>query len=377
MNAPHDAVHLTQSLLRFDTINPPGDEEACVRHLGAQLEAAGYRVAYHPIGEGRANLIAQIGGAQDTPPIVFTGHIDIVPLGAAPWTRDPFGGETDAGRLYGRGASDMKSGVAAFCLAAIRLAPHLERSPGVTLVITAGEETGCEGAFDLVQHPERLGRAGAIVVAEPSSNFPFVGHKGAFWLHAHTRGVTAHGSMPEKGDNAVFKAARAVGVLERFRFSNPPHPMMGQGTLNVGHFHGGLNINSVPDRATVGIDIRSVPTQVHAALLAELAQALGPDVELDTQLDVAAVYTEPQQAWVQQVYDVMTPYLGGVRPEPRTATYFTDAAALTPAYGSPPTVILGPGEAALAHQTDEYCVAERVLAATDAFTELMRRWNGA
>lgn len=371
-----DALRLTQALLRFNTINPPGAEEPCARHIGGILEQAGFRVTYHPMGAGRANLVATIGGQDAVAPIVFTGHIDIVPLGAAPWSHDPFAGETDGGRLYGRGSSDMKSGVAAFVAAAVELAPHLARSPGVSIVITAGEETGCEGAFQLVSTPGALGRAGAVVVAEPTGNFPYVGHKGAFWLKARTRGVTAHGSMPEKGVNAVYKAARAVTCLEHFHFPNEPHPMMGQGTLNVGTFAGGLNINSVPDQAEIGIDMRTVPTQRHSTIRDQLQAALGAGVELDTLLDVESVYTEPQNEWVQNVFDVMQPYLG-TRPEPKTATYFTDAAALKPAYGHPPTVILGPGEPQMAHQTDEYCIANRVTESTSAFVEIMRRWCGA
>jgi succinyl-diaminopimelate desuccinylase len=267
----------------------------------------------------------------------------------------------------------MKSGVAAFVASSLRLADRLPRSAGLELVITAGEETGCQGAFHLSQNSGALGRAGAVVVAEPSSNFPFVGHKGAFWLYARTRGVTAHGSMPEKGVNAVFKAARALAVLEKFKFSNPPHPLMGQATLNVGTIHGGLNINSVPDEAVMTIDIRTVPTVDHRKLREELQSQLGGEVELETILDLEAVYTEPEHEWMQDVFDVMKPYLGG-KPEPRVATYFTDAAALNVAYRSPPTVILGPGEAQMAHQTDEYCVLERINEAVAAYEEITRRW---
>ena len=371
-----EATRLTQALLRFNTINPPGAEEPCARHLGGLLEAAGYRVRYNGIGTGRANLIASIGGSASQKPILFTGHIDVVPLGAAPWTKDPFTGETDGGMLYGRGSSDMKSGVAAFVVAAIALAPHLARTAGVSLVITAGEETGCEGAFELIRDPGLLGAAGAMLVAEPTGNYPYIGHKGAFWLHAKTHGVTAHGSMPEKGVNAVFKAAKAVSVLEQFRFDNPPHAMMGQGSLNVGTLHGGLNINSVPDEAVIGVDIRSVPSQAHAHIRDQLAHALGPEVELHTLLDVQSVYTEPQNEWVQSVFDIMQTYIGS-RPEPRSATYFTDAAALKPALGNPPTLILGPGEPQMAHQTDEYCRTERIGQSTHAFIEIMRRWTRA
>jgi succinyl-diaminopimelate desuccinylase len=372
VSAIPDCFELTRDILRIDTINPPGNEEACARHLGRLLEAGGFRIRYHAIGPGRVNLLADIGGREERAPLCFTGHIDIVPLGAAPWRKDPFAGETDAGKLYGRGSSDMKSGVAAFVSAALRMAPHLHGTAGVSLVITAGEETGCEGAFHL-WHDGVLGRAGALVVGEPSSNYPFVGHKGALWLRARTRGVTAHGSMPEKGDNAVYKAARAVSRLEQFRFSNPPHGLMGQASLNVGTIQGGLNINSVPDQAVVGIDIRSVPTVSHAALLQALARELGPEVELEALMDLESVYTDAADPWMHSVFEVMSSILGET-PQPRAATYFTDAAALGQAYGRPPTVVLGPGEPHMAHQTDEYCVVERIHQAVAAYEELIRRW---
>jgi len=367
-----ESLPLTKDILRINTVNPPGNEEACARLLGKLLEDAGFSTRYHRLGAGRVSLIANIGGSADRLPLCFTGHIDVVPLGAAPWSKDPFAGDTSEGKLYGRGSSDMKSGVAAFVVAAARMAPHLANTPGLELVITAGEETGCEGAFRLVAE-HALGRAGAVVVGEPTANYPYVGHKGAFWLRARTAGVTAHGSMPEKGINAVYKAAHALTKLETFRFKNPPHDLMGQATLNVGTIHGGLNINSVPDQAEIGIDIRTVPTLDHQSLLTELARQLGPDVSLETLMDLEAVYTEPDDPWMQSVFAIMTSILGAA-PQPRAATYFTDAAALKLAYQSPPTVVLGPGEPQMAHQTDEYCVVARIEQATAAYEEIIRRW---
>jgi succinyl-diaminopimelate desuccinylase len=370
-----DPLALTRDLLRFDTVNPPGQERACARHLGSLLESAGFAVDYHEYADTRTSLVARIGGADERAPICFTGHIDVVPLGTAPWTHDPFAGETDGPRLFGRGSSDMKSGVAAFVVALVDLAPHLRATPGVTLVITAGEETGCAGANHLLATPGALGRAGAIVVAEPTGNYPLVGHKGAYWLKAVAHGVTAHGSMPELGDNALFKAARAVSALESYRFDTHPHPMMGLPSLNVGTMHGGLNINSVPDEATIGIDIRTIPNQDHEALRAHLARTLGADIELQPIMDVPSVWTEPNEAWVQRVFDTVTPYLGE-RPRARTATYFTDAAALRAGYGAPPTLILGPGEPQTAHQIDEYCRIDRLEHATAFFTDIARDWCG-
>jgi succinyl-diaminopimelate desuccinylase len=368
-----DAVQLTRDLVRCRTVNPPGDERQCTRMLGTLLEGAGFAVDYHEFAERRTSLVARLGGAGDRAPLCFTGHVDTVPLGARPWQRDAFAGELDGGRLHGRGSSDMKAGVAAFVAASVALAPRLASSPGLVLVITAAEETFCEGARDLAARVGALGRAGAIVVAEPTGNYPFVGHKGALWLEARTSGVTAHGSMPEQGDNAVYKMARAVTRLEAFRFGTAPHPVLGPPTLNVGTIRGGLNVNSVPDAAVIEIDIRTIPEVEHRRLTAELGRYLGDEVSVVPISDAGGVWTEPTDPWIQEVFALTVP-LVGERPVPRAAPYFTDAATLTPAYGGVPTVILGPGELTLAHQTDEYCRVDRIEQATALFEELARRW---
>lgn len=372
-----DAVALTQILVRMNTINPPGDEDQCCDYLAGLLSAAGFSCARYEFAPRRTSLVARIGdGSGGKAPLCFTGHVDVVPLGAAPWSRDAFAAEIVEGKLYGRGSSDMKSGVAAFVAAALDLADKLKKGPGLVLVITAGEETGCEGAFDLARRHEVegiLGSAGAIVVAEPTANYPLVGHKGAFWLKASTAGITAHGSMPECGDNAIYKAARAVSALERFEFEAAPHPLMGRATLNVGNIRGGLNINSVPDAAEIGIDIRTIPGIHHADLYGCLCRHLGETVRLDTLLDVESVYTDPADPWMQSVFAVMAPILGEA-PVARSVSYFTDAAALTRVYGGPPTVILGPGEPQLAHQTDEYCHVHRIEQAVLAFRQIITEW---
>src|SRR5579862_6047698 len=147
MAAIPDAVQLTRELLRFNTINPPGAEQACAEHLGVLLERAGFDVAYSEFAPARTSLVARIGNvngdAKSKPPLGFTGHIDTVPLGAAVWKVDAFGASQEGGKLYGRGSSDMKSGIAAFVVAALRHAGKLKSSVGLALVITADEECGC------------------------------------------------------------------------------------------------------------------------------------------------------------------------------------------------------------------------------------------
>ena len=375
MTAIPSATEITQDLVRFDTRNPPGREVECAHYLGELLEKGGLEVSYHEFAKDRTSLVARLKGTGAKQPICFGGHIDVVPLGVKQWSVDPFGAEIIDGKLFGRGTTDMKAGIAAFVEAALRLAKTGERGDAdMALVICAGEETGCEGSFHLGEIGA-LGTAGAIVIAEPTSNYPILGHKGALWLRVETDGVTAHGSMPEVGVNAVYKAARAVTKLEDFDFNVMPHDLLGKSTLNVGTMSGGINLNSVPDYAQFTVDIRSIPGHRHAEIVETLKGYLGGEARIGKIVDVGGVDTPPEHPWIQEVYALMGPILGE-QIKPRGAPYFTDASALQPAYGKPPTVILGPGEMKMAHQTDEYCYVARIEEAANVYETLARRWCG-
>lgn len=369
-----DPVELTQALIGFDTINPPGNERACAEYLAALLSAGGFSVKTSEFDTDRTSLVASFSGAGPDP-LCFTGHIDTVPLGAVPWTKSPFDGEIEDGRLFGRGSSDMKSGVACFVIAALSLVRDCENPPSMVLVITAGEETGCEGAAHLASETGTLGRAGAMVVAEPTALYPVVGHKGALWLKAVTHGVTAHGATPELGENAVYKAARAVTLLEDFGFNLAPHDVLGSPSLNVGTVSGGMNFNSVPDQSEIGIDIRTIPGQDNVDVRRDLAGYLGKDVVIEPVVDVQGMASDPENNWIQDVFRIMSDYLGE-EPVPRGAPYFTDASILTPAFDRIPTIVLGPGEPKMAHQTDEYCMVDKLAPAVDAYQKIGRHWAG-
>ncbi|MYE01020.1 MAG: M20 family metallopeptidase [Alphaproteobacteria bacterium] len=373
------ALDIASDLIRMDTRNPPGREAECAHYLGGLLEAAGLEVSCHDFAPGRTSLTAVLrgggGAAERKKSLCFGGHIDVVPLGAKGWSVDPFGAEIIDGRLYGRGSTDMKSGIAAFVHAAMKLAAEGARGDAdIVLAICAGEETGCEGSSHLGR-TGALGEAGAIVIAEPTANYPILGHKGALWLRVETEGVTAHGSMPERGVNAIYRAARAVAKLEHFDFNMKPHELLGRPTLNVGTIEGGQNLNSVPDRAAFTVDIRTLPEQDHDGIVSGLEGYLGGESRIERIVDVGGVHTPHSHPWVREVYRLMEA-LTGEPARPRGAPYFTDASALTPACGNPPTVILGPGEMHMAHQTDEYCPVAHIVQAAEVYETLARRWRG-
>ena len=370
-----DAVALTKDLLRFDTVNPPGLERDCAHMAAKLLQDAGFSVEFFEYEKDRTSVIARAGGTPGKDPLCLTGHLDVVPLGTRKWSKDPFAGEADGDKLYGRGTSDMKAGIAGMVVAACSLSKELNNTPGIVLVLTAAEEGGCVGSRHLAALPKLMGKAGAIVVGEPTSNYPMVGHKGSIKLHAAFKGVSAHGSMPQLGVNAIYKAAKAITSLEEFRFGVPEHPVMGLPTMNVGTVEGGSGVNLVPDLARIGVDIRTVPGTDHADLLSRLKELLS-EGEVEVFADSQAVWTEPNEAWVQRVFEICKPILKE-SPVARTMPYMTDAANLRKVYANAPTVVLGPGEASMAHQTDEYCNMERIRQSVQIYEEIIKDWTGA
>ena len=247
-----DAVELTRDLIAFDTTNPPGKEAVCAAFVATLLEGAGFSVQTYPFDTDRTNLVARWTGEDaDAPPLVMTGHLDTVPLGMTPWSVDPFAGDIKDGLLYGRGASDMKAGVAAMIASAVHQMESAGRMRrGLTLIFTSGEETGCAGALRLLKDGgSELGQASAMIVGEPTGNRISTGHKGCLAVKVGAKGVTAHSSMPHKGVNAIYGAARAVSRVERHSFHETPHLLLGLPTINVGMIRGGMNYNSVPDAA--------------------------------------------------------------------------------------------------------------------------------
>lgn len=375
-----DPVELTKTLLAYNTTNPPGNEREAMEYLGGILQEAMFQVHlvdYH--SPQRKQLVARFHSSGKRPAIAFTGHLDTMPVDESEWSRNPFGKERENGLLYGRGASDMKGGIAAMVVAAI-MAAKSSRDSDIILIVTADEEYGCFGAQKLVYpvppsfFPTH--NVGLLVVGEPTSNEPFWGHKGVLWLRGVCTGKAAHGSIPDKGDNAIYKAADAVMALKRYQDECVLKPMFGRPTLNVGIFHGGTNINSVPDRATFEVDVRSVPGSgwSHEKIREELTACVGNAVHhWETITDLAGVRSGPQNPWLLPINNIVSDVTNkSFGTDERIAFYFTDASMLIPAMGDVPVVILGPGELSQAHVIDEWCSIQAIEQATKIYTEILR-----
>ncbi|MDT0650638.1 M20 family metallopeptidase [Autumnicola edwardsiae] len=366
----NDVLFLTQKLISFNTINPPGTEIEAAEYIGGLLSKNDFLVDYVPFKENRVHVIAEKGLSDDVAPIVFTGHFDTVPLGAREWTEDPFGGVIKDGKLYGRGSSDMKGAVAAMVIAAIQAFENDPPEGGIRLVLTAAEELGCRGAKDLVKTYKKLGRASGLIVGEPTGNIPGIGHKGGLYLNLTTSGTTAHSSMPHLGDNAIYKVARAISRVEQFNFGIEEDKLLGFPTINVGQVFGGLNINSVPDSAGFTIDARTTTNTNHEEIFCQLQKELGDAVAIEILVDLPPVSTDEDDPFVQVVYEVCG-ISKGDEGFPKSLPYLTDGSVLQKAYNNVPTIIVGPGQTEMAHQTDEFCYTAKLEEAVEIYKNII------
>jgi len=369
-----DVLALTEKLISYNSVNPPGNEAPVAEYAGTLLSHAGFEVTYEVFGENRLHMIAEKGVPNQGLPLVFSGHFDTVPLGNRPWKHDPFKGQRSRDKIYGRGSSDMKAGLAAMICAAVTVPQSEFPQEGLRLIFTAGEELGCQGILHLVAHSGALGAAGALVIGEPTGNVPAIGHKGAIYLKAVTAGKTAHSSMPSLGNNAIYKAARAVSKIEDFRFDAEKDPLLGYPTLNVGKFNGGMNINSVPDHAEFTIDVRTTPASAHEAILEKLGRELGIETRLEKLTDLQPVITGEAEKFVQLVYRLCSEE--GIRdPLPLALPFVTDGSVLQPFYRGVPTIIMGPGQPDMAHQTDEFCYISKIEQAERLYRKIITSWR--
>jgi succinyl-diaminopimelate desuccinylase len=360
-----DPVALAQALVRLDTAGPAAQEKAAADLLAPLLTAAGFSVVSYAFAPGRPSLVAHLDHPRGGLPLVFSGHLDTVPVGPSAWTHDPFGGTLAGGMLHGRGSADMKAGVAAMVAALVEAAETHAAGRPLFLALTAAEETGCLGATHLAAH-DRLPRAAGVIVAEPTDNRLAIGHRGALWLRARYAGRSAHGSLPHLGVNAIYAAAAGILRCREMRFDDDDG-LLGRVSLNVGTVEGGLNVNSVPDAAAFTLDLRSVEPGSHEKLKAAVAAALGPVATLDTILDLPAVRTERGSVFALEVSRCAAAI--GLDTEPTVVPYFTDGSILAGACRAD-VIIVGPGSPSMAHQTDEACPVAHIHAATALYSRL-------
>ena len=252
--------------------SPTGEERAAAEACASLCSEAGLEVVLEDVSPGRPNVVARWKVGRH-PHVLLTGHLDTVPVGEG-WTVDPFGAEVGEGRLYGRGACDMKGGLAAMLSAMVDMRRRGEEPAGdVTLAAVVGEEEDSAGTRALVA---RGIKADSAVLAEPTAMQLVVSNRGLLNFRIVVKGASAHASSPALGRNAVTAAAAIVLELESIgeQLARQPHPEFGPPSLTVGTIHGGTRPYVVPDRCVIEVDRRINPGETAEQVVGELETAI-------------------------------------------------------------------------------------------------------
>ncbi len=373
-----ECIALLQWMLRHETTAQQAREAGFVAELARYLSLRGITSTIIQGDEGRANLVATIDSGRAGPHLVFCGHCDTVPLGDREWKKLPFGGMIQDGRIYGRGSCDMKGGLAALIASMFDIQVSEGWTGRLSLAVTYGEETGSEGAR-LMAGDGSLPPFDAMIIAEPTSNRVVRTHKGALWLAFTATGRTSHGSMPQMGLNALEMVIRFRQRLLEIDLLSAEDPLLGRPTICLTGLKGGTQVNVIPDRAIAEFDMRTLPGQDHDDILAAIRTVAieteteyeGGSIVVETINSLPALNTAADSEIIRAALDTRCE-LGMGAGKPGGASYFTDGSVLQ-APGSD-ILILGPGDPAEAHQTDESLDISDYLAARHIYAGIARRF---
>lgn len=396
MDSNKDAAwKLARELVQIDSSDPGAYEGEVERHIRTWLrqrieslpESLASRVSIDELEvlPGRTELMATIPGTTDDPRLVFICHMDTVTLGDG-WDDDidPLSGLVRDDRLYGRGACDMKSGLASAMVAFEATLDKMARTGelprrGLSLICSVDEEDFMRG----VEAAIKQGWVGAsewVVDTEPTDSQIQVAHKGRTWFELTMQGVTAHASQPWKGADAIAAMAVAISHIRREIGSQPTHDELGRSTVTFGQIEGGYRPYVVPDSCKVWIDMRLVPpcdTQAATKIVQDAIAAAESEVEgcrgsFVITGDRPAIERDPDSPLLTELLE-STADVTGTSAEVGIFTGYTDTAVIAGTCQNHNCMSYGPGSLALAHKPNEYVAHEDVRRAQAVLTRLVER----
>ena len=370
------AIQLLKDLVEIDSVNPSlvwgaAGEEAIARSLVDVMRGLGLTVETQDAAPGRPNIIGTLDGRAAGRSLMFCGHIDTV--GVAGMTA-PFTPEERGGRLYGRGAQDMKSGVAAMIDAARVIKEGGGLAAGkLVIACVVDEEHASIGADALVTRY----RADGAVVTEPTDLQVAVAHKGFEWVEIETEGRAAHGSRPREGRDAIRLMGRVLNgldAIDRDLQSRPAHPLLGTASLHASLIEGGRELSSYPDRCHLQMERRTLPDEEPGAAGAEvhklLARLRSEDPDFKASSKVMFARSPYELPVTHELPKAMMKAAATPHP-PIGMSFWTDAAILGDA--GIPSVLFGPTGSGL-HGVEEWVNVQSVLSCRDALVALAKDW---
>jgi len=366
------------SLVRAESVNPPGDTRKVVDLIATRLRGAS--IDFQILGDEprKPNLVARLGAGR--PELLFTSHMDTVPVGnPKAWRHPPLGAEIVGTRLHGRGAADAKASLAAMVAAMEALGQVLPLHGTLTLTAVSDEEIGgIKGTEYLVDRG--LLQPDQVVVGEITENRLATAEKGVLWLRLVTHGRAAHGSTPWEGSNAISAMLRVLRAIEDrigTRLGTLSHPLTPPPSLSIGTIRGGVATNVVPDWCEATLDRRTLPSESITEAIAEVERVIADLRRSDAtlQADVEVMQSGPP---IETAADTLLV---------RTAQSVARELALSPelvgyqqasdgrffAERGIPTMLFGPGDPTLAHTPHESVDVDEVIIAAKFYALLAFR----
>lgn len=371
-----DPIDLARDLIRIDSVNSelvPGaaGEKAIAGWCADWLGARGFEV--HRLGTAEHPTVVGVargtGGGRS---LMLNGHLDTV--GVASYDGEPFAAEVHDGKLFGRGAFDMKTGVAAILVAAARAAAT-GLAGDIIVTLVADEEFGSRGTEDALA----AFTADAAIVTEPSELNLVLAHRGFAWFEVELNGLAAHGSMPHQGVDAIAHAGLVLRAIDEFRArlgAAPPHPLLGQGAVRVSMISGGTDAATVAASCTLTVERRTLPGETPDAVEAELRAILDglaagtSDFRYELRRLVARAAFESDPDWpIVRAVSASAEQVFGAPPATRGEPFWTDAGLILEA--GIPCLLVGV-DGGGAHADTEWATTASVEQLTDILEGTIR-----
>jgi len=362
-----DVVKLTQELVKINSEDPPGNEENVARFIVKFMKGTDFKLTKIYPEKNRPILIFEKGKGEG---LMLNGHMDTVPVGNN-WKYDPFGGKLVKGKLYGRGAVDMKGGLASILIAAKNFSGKKFKRR-LVLVFVPGEEVNLLGSDYLTSKKrELISDIKYGLIAEPTGMNIEIAQKGIVQVNVIFKGKSAHGSMPELGDNAILKAVKFINELEKLtkKLKRKKNKILGSGTINVGKINGGIKVNMVPDFCKVEIDRRIIPGETINLAKKQIREILK---RLNLKAKVEFVAGRPAMV-ISKKSEIVNIMKGILKKRFIGSSGYTEAELYYTRCGID-CVVCGPGNEKLCHVANEYNEVKQLRSAVEAYEKLIKMW---
>ncbi|MEX9689564.1 M20 family metallopeptidase [Providencia rettgeri] len=370
----HELLELLCALIRHKSENPPGEEQQVAEFIYHYFKQENIDVEMQEVAPGRPNVIAHLKGSGKGKHLLFNGHIDVVPCGCG-WSTEPFDPVIKDGKVFGRGAADMKSGVAAMMYAATLLKRNQDAFSGnLTLVFNVDEERINLGMLHYIKD---VISADYAIIGEPTSLGVCIAHKGVSRYNLSTKGTAGHAAKTRYPDSAISKMAKILPAIEQHRTSveEISHPLLGNASMIITTINGGTAPNIVPQHCDIEIDRRLVPGEEKQEIEARLHQAIAQynkgeeiDYHLDNYLFIPASDIPADHELTKVALDTVSRFTEKTaQPEIFEATCEAPFFSVT---SEIPTLIMGPGGLAQAHVKDEFVEIKELYLAAEIYYDM-------